>query len=103
MMERIANLTCRETEATGAARLKMALHIPALVKYPRNDNALALKGKNQDMLFDDQAFIAFRYVVPAVANFRVFRQQFHAAMERFQVNINLSFAMAGKGILGNIP
>ena len=54
--------------------LKMALHVPTLVKYPGNDNALELDGQNQDMLFDDQAFIAFRYVVPAVANFRVSRE-----------------------------
>ena len=59
---------------TGCQSLKVTLHIPALVKYAGNDNALVLDGENQHMLFDDQAFIAFRYVVPAVADFRVFRE-----------------------------
>ncbi len=54
--------------------LKVTLHIPALVKYVGNDNALALDGENQHMLFDDQAFVTFRYVVRAVADFRVFRK-----------------------------
>ena len=57
---------------TGCQCLKVTLHIPALVKYAGNDNALALDGENQHMLFDDQAFLAFLYVVPAVADFRVF-------------------------------
>jgi len=30
----------------------MALHIPTLVKYPGNDNALDLDGENQDMLLN---------------------------------------------------
>ena len=62
------------TGQTGCQCLKVTLHIPALVKYAGNDNALVLDGENQHMLFDDQAFIAFRYVVPAVADSRVFRR-----------------------------
>ena len=52
----------------------MAMHVSTLVKYPGNDNALDLDGKNQNMFFDDQAFITLWYVVPAVTYFRVFRE-----------------------------
>ena len=35
---------------TGCQCLKVTLHIPALVKYAGNDNALVLDGENQHML-----------------------------------------------------
>lgn len=62
-----------------------------------------MNSENQDMLFDIQDFIAFGYIVSAMAYFRIFRKYFHAAIERLQVNIHLPFAIVDESILGNIP